>query len=623
MADLLNTGVSALLAYRKALDTAGHNIANVNTPGFSRQRVELVARPGQSLGDGYVGSGVNSATVRRLTDSFVGQRLVTDHSAYARAEAVAGVAARLDTLLSDPATGVAQPLNGLFEGLNALAANPGATASRQSLLASGQGLATRLQTLQGQFDGLQAEISGRVRQDVSEINGLAGDIAGLNGRIGVAGGQPPNDLLDQRDQLVQQLAGKLGISTVEADGGAINVYTGSGQALVLGKQTGTLSVADDEFRSGRVELRFNGRDISGQIGGGSLGGWLDARSEVLDPAQAQLGRIAVAVASSVNAQHARGLDANGQLGGNFFSAPAGTALASRNNGGSAAVVVGFTDVSQLGSGEYELRYDGASYQLSDAATGARVALTGSGTGADPFRAAGLSFTVSGSANAGDKFLVRPTAEAAGKLRVAITDPARLAAASPLRTAADVANTGSGQIGAATVTDAGNPALLDRVEIAFTGPNTYSINGGASLVYTEGQAISLNGFQLVLSGAPAVGDRFTVSANAANSSDNGNARSLAGLARIGVLDGQRSTLGAAQAALVADVGSQAQQAGVAAQTQASLLEQSQAQRDGVSGVNLDEEASDLVRFQQAYQAAAQVIAVADTVFQALLSAARNY
>lgn len=626
MADLLNTGVSALLAYRAALDTAGHNIANANTPGFSRQRVELVSRLGQGSGDGYIGSGVNAATVRRLTDNFVGQRLIADHAAHARAGSVSDITTRLDALLSDPATGVAQPLNALFEGINAVAANPASVASRQSLIASGQNLATRLQALNGEIESLQAEISGRVRQEVDQINGLAGGIAALNERIalarGAAGGQPPNDLLDQRDQLVQQLAGKVGISTVQADDGSLNVFTGSGQALVLGKQSNALSVADDAFGSGRVELRFNGADITGQIGGGSLGGLLDARSEVLDPAQAGLGRIAVAVASSVNQQHARGLDADGQLGGDFFAPAAGSTLASRNNTGSAAVAVGFTNLALLGSEEYELRFDGASFALSSAASGAGVALSGSGTVADPFLAAGLSFTVSGTAAAGDRFLLRPTAAAAGAIRVSISDPARIAAASPLRTAANVANAGSGQISAATVTDIANPALLDDVEIRFTAPGSYSINGSGSFAYSDGQSIVVNGFTVALNGVPAVGDRFSVSANAANSSDNGNARALAAVGRLGVLDGGRNTLVTAQAALVAGVGNQARQADVAVQTQAALLSQAQAQRDAVSGVSLDEEASDLVRFQQAYQAAAQVIAVADAVFQSLLDAARR-
>lgn len=546
MSDLLSTGVSALLAYRRALDTAGHNIANVNTPGYTRQRVELSARLGGPSGDGYIGSGVDSSTTRRITDSFIGQRIVTDTSAYARSETLEGIANTLDTWLSDSTTGLSQPLNGFFENLNTLAANPASSAARQSALAGADALATRLRSLQGSLDGLQTELNGRVRQDVGDINQAAQAIADLNQRIaqarGAAGGQPPNDLLDQRDQLIQELAGKIGISTVEADDGAINVFAGSGQALVLGQQANVLGVADDAYGSGGVQITFNGANVTSQIGGGSLGGLLDARREVLDPAQARLGRLAVGLVESFNTQNALGVDATGQAGGNFFSPVSGSALPARTNAGNAQIDVGFGDVSQLSGEDYELSFDGANWTLRNASSGAGVALSGSGTAADPFTAEGLSLTVSGTASAGDRFLIRPTADAAGQVRVAITDPARIATAA--------------------------------------------------------------------------------AGSAANSSDNTNVRALAGLSTQGLFDGGRNTLGTASSELVSRVGNQAQQAGVARAAQENLLAQSQASRDSVSGVSLDEEASDLVRFQQAYQAAAQVIAVADTVFQSLLEAARR-
>lgn len=547
MADLLNIGVSALLSYRKALDTAGHNIANVDTPGYSRQRAQLESRLGGPSGNGYIGSGVNVQTVRRVTDSFVGARIIADSSSYARSESFEGIATQLDTWLSDAATGLGAPLNGFFDSLNALSANPASTATRRSVLSDAQGLATRFRSLQGQLDSLQSEVNARVRQNVDEINSAASAIASLNDGIakarGAAGGQPPNDLLDQRDQLIQSLSARIGISTSEADDGSISVFTGSGQGLVLGRQASALGVADDAFGSGRIEITFGGAAITDQLGGGALGGLLDAQREVIAPAQSQLGRIAVSIVQGFNTQHALGVDATGQAGGSFFTPIAGDALASRNNSGSALVAVGFTDVSQLGDASFELRFDGAGWQLRNAATDAVIPTTGSGTPADPYLAQGISLTLSGgSAAAGDRFLIRPTAQAAGEMRVAITDPARIAAAA--------------------------------------------------------------------SGSPA------------NSSDNSNARALLGLGNAATLDGGRNTFNSAHSALVSGIGNQARQAGVARTAQQSLLAQSVAARDAASGVSLDEEASDLVRFQQAYQAAAQVIAVADSVFQSLLAATRR-
>lgn len=546
MSDLLSTGISALLSYRKALDTTGHNIANVNTPGYTRQRVDLVSRLGGPTGDGYVGSGVEAATVRRIADAFVGARAVSDTSAYRRAEQFEAVAAQLDSWMSDAATGPGQPLNQFFDSLNALAADPTSAAARQTVLSDARGLTSRFRSLQGQLDSVQVELNSRLRQSVQDINAAAQSIATLNQRIAqaaaAAGGQPPNDLLDQRDALLQDLAGQIGVNTTTADDGSINVFTGSGQALVLGAQSQALGVADDAYGSGRLEVTSSGGVVTGQLGGGALGGLLDAQREVLDPALAQLGRLAVGLTQAFNAQHQQGVDALGQDGGLFFNSITGRALAADGNSGNAQIGVGFSDVGALTGGDYLLRFDGANWQLSDATTGASISMSGSGAPGDPLVAQGLSLTVNGVPAGQDRYLIRPTALAAGQMQMAISDPANLAAAAA----------GSG----------------------------------------------------------------------ADSSDNGNARALLGLESQGLLDSGRNSLQAAQEKLVAGIGNQARQAGIARGAQQSLLAQSVASRDAASGVNLDEEASDLVRFQQAYQAAAQVIAVADTVFQSLLAAVRR-
>jgi flagellar hook-associated protein 1 FlgK len=546
MSDLLNTGISALLGYRKALDTAGHNIANVNTEGYTRQRVEFVSRLGGPQGDGYIGSGVSTSTVKRITDAFVGARIVADTSAYQRAESFEGVVGQLDTWLSSSETGLASPLSGFFDSLNDLSADPASTANRQSVIADAQSLATRFHALSSQIDGLQSELNARVRQDVQDINDAARDIAALNERItlatGAAGGQPPNDLLDQRDQLIQQLAGKIGITTTEGDDGSISVFAGNGQGLVIGTRAQSLGVTDDAYSSGRLDVTFNGIAVTSQIGSGSLGGLLDAQREVIDPARAKLGRLAVGLTETFNAQHRLGVDSAGAAGGDFFVPLSAAGLGARTNTGTAGISIGYGNVSQMSDAEYEMSFDGASWSLRNATTGASVAMTGTGTAGDPFVADGLRITVSGAAAAGDRFSLQPAARAAADIAVAITDPARIAAAA--------------------------------------------------------------------------------AGSTANSSDNTNARALLGLGAQRVLDGGINTFAGANTALVSGVGNQARQASVARGAQESLLAQSVAARDATSGVNLDEEAADLVRFQQAYQAAAQVIAVADTVFQTLLDATRR-
>jgi flagellar hook-associated protein 1 FlgK len=628
MSDLLSIGVSGLLAYRKALDTAGHNIANVNTEGYSRQRVELASRLGGPQGDGYVGAGVASSTVRRLADALVATRLQGDASAYARAETFAGFAARVDGWMSDADSGLSRPLQGFFDALSTLAANPTSSAARQALLASGAALADRFNDLQLQLDGLDAELNQRLAQTADEVTRYAQAVADLNERIvlakGASGGQPPNDLLDQRDQLIKEIATRIGITTTDQDDGGINVFTGSGQALVLGAQANALSVGDDAFGSGRQELLFSGgQNITAQTSGGSIGGLLDFRRELLDPARSELGRLAAGVAESMNTQHAAGMDARGQMGGDFFADLGGAVFAARSNSGSATIDVQLSDAAALTGDDLVLAFNGSAWQLTRARDGAAVALSGSGTVADPLRAEGLSIVTGGGAPAaGDRYLLKPTAQAGSQLRVAITDPAQIAAASPVRASAALGNSAGVSLQGLSVVDAGDPNLRSAVAIEFIDANTYSVNGSGSFAYTPGTPITVNGWQLSLNGAPAAGDRFDVTSNVAGSNDNGNARLLAQLSSRGVLDGGRSSIGAAQAGLVAKVGAQAQQAGFQRDAHAAVRAQAEAEQQALSGVNLDEEAADLVRYQQAYQAAARVIAVANEVFQSLLLAAQR-
>jgi len=627
VSDLLSIGVSGLMAYRKALDTAGHNIANVNTAGYSRQRVELASQIGGPQGDGYVGAGVTSNTVTRISDALLTTRLQGDSSAYARAETFAGLASRVDGWLSDTDAGLGKPMQGFLDALSGVSASPSSSAARQTLLSSAGSLADRYNSLQSQLDGLDTEINQKLKQTADEVNRYAQSVADLNERItlakGQAGGQPPNDLLDQRDALIKEIATRVGITTTEQDDGGINVFTGSGQALVLGRQANTLTTGDDAFASGRQELFFSGgQNITAQTSGGIIGGLLDFRRELLDPVRNDLGRMAAGLAQATNDQHAQGMDATGQMGGDFFADIAGSVYPARANTGSAVVSVGLADAGALTGDDYQLSYNGSSWQLTRGKNGSTVTMTGSGTAADPLRAEGLSLVIGGGATAGDRFLLKPTAQAGSQLRVAITDPSRVAAASPVRASAGLSNTGATGVKEITVGDSSNANLLSSVTIQFTGANTYSVNGSGSYTYSAGSAIEVNGWKLSLNGAPASGDSFTVGSNTSGSNDNGNARALAKLGSVGVLDGGRSSLTAAQSGLVAKAGASAQQANLQLSAQSAVRAQTEAEQQSLSGVSLDEEAADLIRFQQAYQAAARVIAVANEVFQSLLDAARN-
>ncbi|HZR35200.1 MAG TPA: flagellar hook-associated protein FlgK [Nevskia sp.] len=629
MSDMLSIGSSALLAYRTALDVVSQNIANANTAGYSRQRADLTNVAGAPLPNLVVGDGVQVQTVQRLNDGFVQQQLVQDDSSYSRISTFQAYAAQADSLLSGSSSGLAQPLQNFFTALGGLAANAGSSASRQSLLAGAQSLAAGFNTLQQQLQGLNDEVSGSLGTTVDGINAAASQLAQLNQRISQAtaqsNGQPPNDLLDQRDQLLRTLGSAVGVSsTVNADGSA-NVFIGNGQALVLGGSANRLTVQADAYgQSQDIVLNSGGSSsvLTGQISGGTLGGLLDAQRELLGPAMNQLGQLAVSLASAVNAQHQQGMDQYGQLGGALFSIAPPQVSAAAGNAGSASVTATVANAGQLGSSDYILKYDGSGWSLTDRSSGASVALGGNGTAASPLTGAGLSLVVGGTPAAGDQYLVQPTRFAAGSLAVAITDPARVAVAAPVQALAGSGNAGAAGIATPQVLDAGNPALLATAVIRFTSATTYSINGSGSYAYSSGGNIDVDGLRVRISGTPAAGDSFTLKANSGSSTDASNASALAAISSLKLLNQGSDTLGSANAALVSRTGATAQQAQAQLGAQTAIRNQAQTARDSVSGVNLDEEASDMMRFQQAYQAAAQVISTSNSLFQSLLSALRG-
>jgi len=629
MSDILATGTSALLAFQRALATIGNNVANVNTPGYSRQRVNLATNAGQFYGFGFVGSGVHVGSVQRIVDGILAGRALQSGGELGRLTQLSSLASGVDQLVSNSATGIAQPMSNFFDATQAVASDPTSAAARQSLLGNAQNLVNRFHSMQSQLAQMDGEADQRLGAGVIDVNKLTQNIAALNQQIvaqtGAAGGAQPNDLLDQRDQLIQQLSAKIGVTTVAQDDGALNVFTTGGQTLILGNHAQALTTVADPYQATRHSLAL--ASAAGPIAlsdsgvGGELGGVLQFRHDVLDPTTSQLGRTAAGLVATFNTQHRAGMDLYGNLGGNFFSVPTPVVSPRVTNSGSASLSASVSDPAALGSGNVVLSYDGSNWAASDAASGAALSMSGAGTAVSPFVVAGVSIVTSGSAASGDSFLVRPTADAAGQIKVAITDPSRIAAASPLRGSATISNTGNASLGAVQVLDSTNSNLLNPTTIQFTSANTYSINGAGSFSYVSGTPISMNGWQVTLSGTPNSGDQFAIGANAPGSSDNGNANALAGLDGSGLFNGGSVSLTQSVSQLTSTVGSSASQAEYGRSAQDAINTQLSGQRDSVSGVNLDEEAADMVRYQQSYQAASQIINVANTLFQSLLSAVR--
>ena len=629
MANVLSTGLSALRATQRALDTTSHNIANVSTDGYTRQRVEFQTRQAEFSTGGWIGTGVEVSTVRRVYDQFLAQQTRSSGTNLARLDAYATQAERIDNLLGDSANGLSATLQSFNDAINEVSSTPSSIPARQALIAEGQALSERLRSYDTRFRNMSSELNGRLAVEAQEITTLARGVARLNDDISVAyqrGGQPPNDLLDERDRLITQLSEKVGITTVAQDDSSINVFIGNGQPLVLGNKptqvNATVDPLDPERTVLSVQAGSSTVDLSRVISGGTVGGLLDWRSQMLDPARNELGRIGLAIAGQVNAQHREGMDLSGALGGDFFNIGAATATAATANTGTAAVTVTRTNLGAITSGDYVLSRTSSGYTLQRKDTGASVSFTGTGTALDPIVADGLSIVVGAGVATDDQYTISPTRDALQGMSVAITNASRIAAAAPIRASAATTNTGSGSVTPGEVLDPANAGLLSTVDIEFTSSTTYTVNGAGSFTYTPGSNIDVNGWRVQINGAPAVGDRFTVMSNAGATGDNRNALALADALRAPVLDGGTTSAYAGVEKLTTSVAMSTQTAQINRDAEAVLHDADIAAQDAVSGVNLDEEAANLLRYQQAYAAAAQIISVANEMFDTLLNAVRR-
>lgn len=619
MADLLSTGISGLLASQVGLQTVSQNISNASTPGYSRQTVNLAARQPEQTGGYFIGQGVDVVGIQRSYSQYLTTALWNQDASLQSATTFSRLTSDLNNLLAG-SNNVQTALDRFYSSIQDAANAPASVPTRQAVLGSAASLASTFQTLDRQLGQQSSQINQQITASVASINSLAQGIANLNQQIASAGGNsPPNDLLDQRDQMVQQLAEQVGITT-SRQGTNINVFTGNGQTLVNGATALTLQAAPDPYDPTQVDVvASTGANVDGQLQGGTLAGLLSYRSSVLQPALNQLGQVAIAFASAVNTQNSQGMDLNGNLGGNLFAVPSPQVLPAGSNSGAASISASIGNVGALTANDYVLRFNGSNWSATTTG-GNPVSVSGTGTAADPLTFDGLQLVVSGSAAAGDSFEVEPTRAAAGGIQLAVTDPSQLALAAPVNVTAASGNQAS--VAGLAVNNVADPNLLAPVQIAFTSATTYSINGAGSFTYTPGTPIQQNGWSLSLSGTPAAGDSFSVSANTNGAGDNSNALAIGRTATLGVLNGGKISAGSAYATLVATTGTIGAQANTNLTTQTSLFQQAQQAQQSVAGVNLDEEAGNLVKFQQAYQASAQVITTANNLFNTLINAVRS-
>ncbi len=645
MANIFSIAQSGLAAAQAGIATTSHNIANQGTVGYSRQQVIQTAMDGQNLGGiGFIGNGTQVQTIQRIYNEFLGAQIVSGQATASQLATYYAQVNKANNIVADSTAGLSPVLDNFFAGVQDLVANPGEAPSRQAMLSGAQTLASRFQSLNAQFQSMQNGVNSEIESSVLNINSYAQQIAQLNDAIVKAQstGQPPNDLLDQRDLLVSELAKQTKVTVSKMDSG-YNISIGNGQSLVLGNRSLSLTTVQSPTDPNRMEVAYtsaNGNPVvlpENALVGGNLGGLFEYRSQTLDKMQNSLGRIAIGLATTFNAQHRLGQDQNGNLGGDFFNVASPSVSGSTRNTGNADVGAAITNVDALTTNDYRLSYNGTDYKITRLPDNVTL-YSGGAFPAAPID--GVTFSVaSGTMAAGDEFLIRPTANGAQDFKVLITSTSEIAAAVPIRTTAPSANTGTGKMSAGTINAAFNAATAaalpstltyDSAAGTFTGfpagmPVTVTVNGtptvypaGTPVPYTAGATIAFGGVEVQVTGAPANGDTFTISNNSNGDGDNRNMLALGDLQTKNVLQGGTASYNSAYAQLVSFVGNKTAEMKASSTAEATLLKQVQDAQQSESGVNMDEEATNLLRYQQAYQASGKVMQAVSDMFDVLMS-----
>ncbi len=633
MADLFTSALSGMNAAQLGIATTEHNIANANTPGFTRQQILVSSRPGQQFGTGFIGQGVEVKDIRRIYDQFLNTQVLQEQNQASYLTAYHSAITQIDNLVADPTAGASPAMQSFFDALNGVANSPESMPARQTLLGNAQFAVNRFQAIDQRLTDIANGLTGQITNSVNTINSYAQQIAVLNGNIKRATanglGQQPNDLIDQRDQLISQLNQEIKTTVLRQPDGTTSVFVGSGQSLVLDEQTMRLQVVQSASDPSKVDIAYlnNGRTITMQqnsLQGGNIGAYLAFRDQTLEPARNALGRVALGMAVSINQQNQLGQDFNGALGGNLFSMASPRVDKNANNNPTSGVPsVTIADMAGLTASDYQLKFNGGtSYtlmRLSDSVTTSFASL--------PQTVDGMTITAPAPVAIGDSFLIRPTANGARDIALTTNDPAKIAAAAPIRGAAALTNTGTATISSGTV-NAPPPTdvnLQQPVTITFTSATTFTVAGVgvpgsplAGVPYTSGADIIYNGWTVQITGTPVAGDVFNISSNTNATGDNRNALLMAGLQAQNLMANGTVSFQGAYGQLVGEIGAKTSEMAVTSLAQTNMVAQTVATQQAVSGVNLDEEAANLIRYQKAYQAAAKAMQISQTMFDAIIS-----
>lgn len=655
MSNLLAIGRSGLYAAQAALSTTGHNITNANVAGYSRQLVVQATAAMLDTGVGFMGTGTQIAQIKRYSNEFLNTQVRNAQASTSGLESYFSQIKQIDNLLADTTSGLTPAMQGFFKGVQDMAANRASLASRQAMMSSAESLATRLNGLDARLGEIREGVNAEIESSVTAINTFASQIAKLNEQIGIYASseqRPPNDLLDQRDQLVLELNKYVKATVLPGDNNSLTVSIGNGQPLVVGQDTFQLATLQSPTDPTRLEVGYQvGSKVSvlpdGALPGGSLGGVLEFRSNTLDKAQSQLGKIAIGLAYEFNRQHELGLDQNGNPGKAFFhEASAYVGKSTKNSPLSTAEVAAkVNDPGKLQDSDYEIRFKEGQYTVVRLSDNTPVAsATPDADGNATLEYGGVEFNFSGGAREGDVFLVRPTINGAADFKVLATDVAQIAAAAPVLGEELPSNTGTGKLGETKVdkdfldTPPALPITLTFNKGANGGPDTitgfpagetvYRVDDkgnktpiAGDVVFEEGATYSFGGITVTMTGKPNGGDQFRIADNSSGVGDTRNIAALGELQTKNIFNGGTATMQSAYAQMVSEVGNKTREVQINATASNALLAQAQGPQADVSGVNLDEEATNLIKYQQAYQAASKVMQIAGTIFDSLLSISR--
>lgn len=651
---LLNVGARALMANQVALQTTGHNIANVSTPGYSRQSAQMVTVQGQFTGNGYVGQGVDVQTILRNHNELLTRQAAMAGSAQSSDVVRAQRLEQMQDVFSGGKDGLGTAISDMLGSLSDILNSPTDMTARTVTLTRMGETAARFRSAADRLYDIENTVNEQLKNNVTKINSLAKNIADVNEQIASAtgNGQVPNDLLDKRDQLIRELNQYIQTTQIPADDGTVGLFIAGSQPLVLGTTATPMSVSEaSEFPgSGKMALYFNRPGASplelneSMLGGGEVTGLLRFANNDLAEGRNLLGRMAQAIGMSMNEQNKLGLTLDGQFGKDLFAVPTS---APGYSSGAGVGSVAFSNPTQFAASDYEVRFTtppaGQVVRLSDGKATAFTDLTDLASQ----QIDGLTFNVTTAGNAGERILFKPFANTAANVQALVNAPSELAAANPINAAMGTANAGSLQLAGLKATGQPNPpglvlppngdtatppAFPGGIQLQFNAgpPATYDVldrgsNPPTTLAtaqpYVSGQAINFNGWQITLQGTPKTGDTVNVG-NAldpqygdAYKRNAGNAGALMNLRDAQMFD--NATLQDGWASAMSQVGTRTQSAQYAANMSTSIADSLESQRVAVSGVNLDEEAAKLIQYQQAYQASAKMLQIAQSIFDSLL------